>query len=144
MARNVRDYRAPELVKYFPKIIQGAHIIGPRDARYIADFMLREAFDAIDVLWAMNEYRGVGLKDIPSFIRWASRNDPTAEVSYARRELEVAQLLGVTRAPYEALAYFDLEDECYTAQDHAAQARAEQALRRFVDPVLGARPNEAD
>lgn len=136
---SIRAWGAPQLVAHFAKIIQGAHVMKRRDDNLISEFMMRNAYDPIDVLYLMNEYRGRTPLDIRGFIRWVIRNDPLDDVSYAYREVVVAELMGINQAPLEVWIYFDYEGKCNSAADVANLVTFEAYLRTFVDSVLGER-----
>lgn len=137
--KTVREYGAPELVPHFVQLNPGAHSIKGRDNKLVSEWMMRTGLDPVDVLYLMNEYRGNRPIDIRGLIRWEARHDPLEDTTYAYRELIVAEILSGKRAPREALSYFDLEGIASTAAQVKHLARAEAALRAFVDPILGER-----
>lgn len=137
--KRPRAYGAPELVRLFKALLPGAHLIVGRDARYLSRYMEEDAQGALDVIYSMLHYRDHGASpcDIPSFIRWARRQDNFADIWQPVKEADVAEALTGKPLPREAWPYYDLAGQLVSGAEIEVYRQAQAALQEYLWAALG-------
>lgn len=125
---NYRDLNAPQLVRYWKKIVNDNVMMG-RDAHLIKDFLLRG--NSVQILLGMYRRASLRTLTIPMFLR---QHEEWFEYDESLAEIELARHISHTTPP-EYYTYIDLVgEETSFAFQKSLEARI--TLREWANKVL--------